>query len=138
MYVPGSGYAQPVVTPGPLPEATKGRTSKLGILSLTIVGTSVLITAGILITAIILQGAVPPLSSQQVATRRQMGDLLVLLAFVSGLVGFAGWVTGIVATANDRGNKFGTAAIMAGVVAPFISFYAILIALTLSLTFGNG
>jgi hypothetical protein len=54
------------------------------------------------------------------------------------LAGFVGWVIGIVATVNDRGKQFGTAAILAGLVGPLMSFYAILSALVLSLTFGNG
>jgi hypothetical protein len=135
---PGNGYAQPVVAAGSLHEAAEKPTPNLGILSLTIVGTCLLITIAILVTAILLKGSVPPLSNQQVATRRQVGDLLVLLAFVTGLVGFAGWVTGLVATAKDPGSMFGTAAIMTGLLAPFISFYALLTAMALSLTFGNG
>jgi hypothetical protein len=39
-----------------------------------------------------------------------------ILMMVSGLVGLAGWIVGIVATVTNRGRAFGVAAIITGVV----------------------
>lgn len=51
---------------------------------------------------------------------QQLGASGALALNISGYAGFAGWITGIVATVTKRGRAYGVWAIILGILAPFI------------------
>jgi hypothetical protein len=59
----------------------------------------------------------------------QLGGVLPALGSASGVVGFVGWILGIVAAATKRGRGFGVTAIVLGVLAPIIAVVAAVVAL---------
>ena len=59
----------------------------------------------------------------------QLGGIWTLLVYGSGLLGFVGWIVGIVAVATKRGRAFGVVTIILGVLAPIAAFAAMFTAM---------
>ncbi|HEY8663661.1 MAG TPA: hypothetical protein VIL68_08590 [Propionibacteriaceae bacterium] len=59
----------------------------------------------------------------------QLGGIWTLLVYGSGLLGFVGWIVGIVAVATKRGRAFGVVTIILGVIAPIAAFAAMFAAM---------
>jgi len=59
----------------------------------------------------------------------QLGGIWTLLVYGSGLLGFVGWIVGIVAVATKRGRAFGVVTIILGVLAPIAAFAAMFAAM---------
>ncbi|HEY5484207.1 MAG TPA: hypothetical protein VIK31_10420, partial [Propionibacteriaceae bacterium] len=59
----------------------------------------------------------------------QLGGIWTLLIYGSGLLGFVGWIVGIVAVATKRGRAFGVVTIILGVLAPIAAFVAMFVAM---------
>jgi len=65
----------------------------------------------------------------QEAVLSQLGGIWTLLVYGSGLLGFVGWIVGIVAVATKRGRALGVVTIILGVLAPIAAFLAMLAAM---------
>jgi len=59
----------------------------------------------------------------------QLGGIWTLLVYGSGLLGFVGWIIGIVAVATKRGRAFGVVTIILGVLAPIAACVAMFAAM---------
>jgi hypothetical protein len=68
-----------------------------------------------------------PLSPDADLSDQQLAWIVPSL-MLSGLVVFAGWVVGIVATSINRGRALGIATIALGVLAPFIALGVMILA----------
>ena len=131
----GQGYPPVPVLGGygylPVKEAKKS--SALGMISLAMVGICLIIVSAYMFSSGNLIGQISPngdLTDQQTqGVVDQLGLGFLILTIVSGVVGFAGWIIGIVATAIKRGRAFGVTAIIVGALAPLIAFGAMVIAL---------
>jgi hypothetical protein len=60
----------------------------------------------------------------------QLGGILPLVGSLSAIVGFVGWIIGIVATATRRGRAAGIFTIILGVLAPIIAVVVLFVAFT--------
>src|SRR5664280_244218 len=58
----------------------------------------------------------------------QLGGIWTLLIYGSGLLGFVGWILGIVAVATKRGRALGVVTIILGVLAPIAACVAMFVA----------
>ena len=65
----------------------------------------------------------------QAAVLSELGGIWTLLVYGSGLLGFVGWILGIVATATNRGRALGVVTIILGVLAPFVAIGALVMAI---------
>ena len=59
----------------------------------------------------------------------QLGGIWTLLIYGSGLLGFVGWILGIVAVATKRGRALGVVTIILGVLAPIAACVAMFAAM---------
>jgi len=59
----------------------------------------------------------------------QLGGIWTLLIYGSGLLGFVGWILGIVAVATKRGRALGVVTIILGVLAPIAACVAMFVAM---------
>jgi len=59
----------------------------------------------------------------------QLGGIWNLLVYGSGLLGFVGWILGIVAVATKRGRALGVVTIILGVLAPIAACVAMFAAM---------
>lgn len=117
---PGAGYGQPARSTGDPASAGPAKTSpRLGAVGLVLVGIGLVVAiAALFLSPIIVVNHVSSTSNSM----DQLGASILtelgipILMMVSGLVGLAGWIVGIVATVTNRGRAFGVAAIITGVV----------------------
>jgi hypothetical protein len=65
----------------------------------------------------------------QGAVLSQLGGVWIILVNGSGLLGFVGWIIGIVAVATKRGRALGVVTIILGVLAPIAAFVAMFAAM---------
>jgi hypothetical protein len=63
------------------------------------------------------------------AITSQIGAAFSTLGNLSGVVGFVGWILGIVATVTKRGRGPGVAAIILGVLAPIVALVLLFVVL---------
>lgn len=135
-YPPGypAGYGQPAY---PVPTETP-RSGTLGIAALVIVGVCAAIitvvgwSLGAGMGQLFLElGISDPNTLNQddprlIAWATQMQPWFTALTVVS-VAGFCGWILGIVAVAQRRGKAFGIWAIVLGILAPIVSFIAMIL-----------
>lgn len=126
-------YAQPVAgypaEPGMggyvfVPTVAAKKQPMLGIVGLVL---SVVGLAALCIVAFAWGSLLGPLSPDADLSDQQLA-WIVPGVLLSGLVVFAGWVVGIVATAINRGRAFGIATVALGVLAPFIALGVMILA----------
>jgi len=138
---PVNPYGQPqqgfVPTAGAYGTPPAKRSPILGIIALLVVlicGVVLsvsLFRMGGLLGQLAVNGTVE-ISSQtqlQEAVLSQLGGIWTLLVYGSGLLGFVGWIVGIVAVATKRGRAFGVVTIILGVIAPIAAFAAMFAAM---------
>jgi phage-related minor tail protein len=79
-----------------------------------------------------VSGAFDPTNQAELqrAMMSQIGGIWTVLINGSALLGFAGWIIGIVATATKRGRAFGVVTIILGILAPIIAGVAFFVALS--------
>ncbi|MBI4900519.1 MAG: hypothetical protein HY829_08590 [Actinobacteria bacterium] len=131
-YAQGAGLA-----PGYTPAQTEKRSPVLGTAALVLVMVCGVVLSwamwrlGGLVGPMAVDGSVDLSSQTQVqqALLRQLGGTWSVLLNGSLVLGFAGWVMGIVATATKRGRALGVTAIVLGVLAPFAAIGALVAAL---------
>ena len=135
--VPVQPYGQPVagypVDPGMaaygfIPTVATKKQPLLGVVGLALSGVGLVALCIVTFTWGSLLGPLPDdsdLSDQQLAW-------IVPGLLLSGLLVFAGWVVGIVATAIDRGRGFGVATIVLGILAPFIAVGLMVVGIALN------
>jgi hypothetical protein len=149
---PNQPYGQPPQAPNPYGQPQRGfvptsptgaygtppakRSPILGIIALLVVLIcGVVLSVGLfrmggLLGQLAVDGTVE-ISSQaqlQEAVLSQMG-IWNLLVYGSGILGFVGWIIGIVAVATKRGRAFGVVTIILGVLAPIAAFVAMFVAM---------
>ncbi|HSN10725.1 MAG TPA: hypothetical protein VLS51_01265 [Propionibacteriaceae bacterium] len=110
------------------PRAEK-RSGVLGALALALVVVCGIVLSwtmwrvGGIVGPLIVNGSVDVSSEAEVqqALVRQFGGLWAVLVEGSIVLGFAGWIMGIVAAATRRGTGLGVTAIVLGALAPFVA-----------------
>jgi hypothetical protein len=126
-------YGQPVAAyPGSsglpgygfLPAGPAKKQPRLGMVGLVL---SALGSVALCIVAFTWGSLLGPLSPDGDLSDQQLA-LIVPGLMLSGLVVFAGWVVGIVATSINRGRAWGIATIALGVLAPFIALGVMILA----------
>ena len=150
---PNQPYGQPPQAPNPYGQPQRGfvptsptgaygtppakRSPILGIIALLVVLIcGVVLSVGLfrmggLLGQLAVNGTVE-ISSQtqlQEAVLSQLGGIWTLLVYGSGLLGFVGWIIGIVAVATKRGRAFGVVTIILGVLAPIAACVAMFAAM---------
>ena len=135
---PVQGYeaAQPGAY-GTAPVTPAKRSPILGIVALAIVVICGIVLSaamwrlGGLVGGLVAQGTVDPNNQTELqsAILNELGGVWTLLVNGSGILGFAGWIMGIVAVATKRGRAFGVITIILGVLAPIAAFVAMFAAL---------
>ena len=139
---PANPYGQPqqgfVPTAGAYGTAPPAKRSPiLGFLALAVVlicGVVLSVSLwrmGGLLGQLAVNGTVEITSQTQLqgAVLSQLGGIWTLLVYGSGLLGFVGWIVGIVAVATKRGRAFGVVTIILGVLAPIAAFAAMFAAM---------
>jgi len=139
---PTQPYGQPVQGFAPTPMAAYGappakRSPILGIIGLALVVIcGIVLTVGLwrmggLLGQLAVNGTVEINSQAQLqeAVYGQLGGVWALLVNGSGLLGFAGWILGIVAVATKRGRVLGVVTIILGVLAPIAAVVAMFAAM---------
>jgi len=150
---PNQPYGQPPQAPNPYGQPQQGfvptsptgaygtppakRSPILGIIALLVVlicGVVLsvsLFRMGGLLGQLAVNGTVEISSQTQLQEEvlSQLGGIWTLLVYGSGLLGFVGWIVGIVAVATKRGRAFGVVTIILGVIAPIAAFAAMFAAL---------
>jgi len=118
---PGAGYGQPFTAGHGSAPAEPARPATLGIVGLALVAIDLVI---VVIAKVFSLGIAVSLVHSTSGSTDQLGGGafgasgvgFLLLMMVSGAIGLAGWVIGIVATVTNRGRAFGIAAIVVGAV----------------------
>ena len=146
---PGQAYGQPVQGFAPTAMEAYGaapapakRSSVLGALSLALVVICGVVLGGSLwhigtvVGQLIAGGSIDPSNQTELqqAVLSQLGGIWTLLVDGSGLLGFIGWILGIVAVATRRGRGLGVVTIILGVLAPIVAFVLMIVALAPYLT----
>jgi len=138
---PNQPYGQPqqgfVPTAGAYGTPPAKRSPILGIIALLVVlicGVVLsmsLFRMGGLLGQLAVNGTVEISSQTQLQEEvlSQLGGIWTLLVYGSGLLGFVGWIVGIVAVATKRGRAFGVVTIILGVIAPIAAFAAMFAAM---------
>ena len=150
---PNQPYGQPPQAPNPYGQPQQGfvptsptraygtppakRSPILGIIALLVVlicGVVLsmsLFRMGGLLGQLAVNGTVEISSQTQLQEEvlSQLGGIWTLLVYGSGLLGFVGWIVGIVAVATKRGRAFGVVTIILGVIAPIAAFAAMFAAM---------
>ncbi len=141
---PGQAYGQPVQGFAPTPMEAYGaapapakRSSALGALSLALVVICGVVLGGSLwhigtvVGQLIVSGSIDATNQTELqqAVLSQLGGIWTFLVDGSGLLGFIGWILGIVAVATKRGRGLGVVTIILGVLAPIIAFVLMIVAL---------
>ena len=149
---PNQPYGQPPQAPNPYGQPQQGfvptsptgaygtppakRSPILGIIALLVVLIcGVVLSVGLfrmggLLGQLAVNGTVEISSQTQLQEEvlSQLGGIWTLLVYGSGLLGFVGWIIGIVAVATKRGRAFGVVTIILGVLAPFVALGALVAA----------
>ena len=146
---PGQAYGQPVQGFAPTAMEAYGaapapakRSSVLGALGLALVVICGVVLGGSLwhigtvVGQLIAGGSIDPSNQTELqqAVLSQLGGIWTLLVDGSGLLGFIGWILGIVAVATRRGRGLGVVTIILGVLAPIVAFVLMIVALAPYLT----
>ncbi|MFZ1411507.1 MAG: hypothetical protein WAS07_08620, partial [Micropruina sp.] len=134
-YDPQGQLAYPVGASYP-PIAPAAKSPLLGMAALGLVVicgvamSAVLWQLGGLLGELVTSGQIDPNDQEgmQMMLMERVGPLLSLGLNASMLVGFAGWVMGIIATATQRGRSYGVWAIILGILAPIIAFTLMMVA----------
>jgi hypothetical protein len=138
---PNQPYGQPqqgfVPTAGAYGTPPAKRSPILGIIALLVVLIcGVVLSMGLfrmggLLGQLAVNGTVEISSQTQLQEEvlSQLGGIWTLLVYGSGLLGFVGWIVGIVAVATKRGRAFGVVTIILGVIAPIAAFAAMFAAM---------
>jgi hypothetical protein len=150
---PNQPYGQPQQAPNPYGQPQRGfvPTSPTGAYGtppakrspiLGIIGLALVVICGIvlsfslwrmggLIGQMAVNGTVEINSQAQLqeAVLSQLGGVWTILVNGSGLLGFVGWIIGIVAVATKRGRALGVVTIILGVLAPIAAFVAMFAAM---------
>ncbi|HET7725173.1 MAG TPA: hypothetical protein VFK68_11085 [Propionibacteriaceae bacterium] len=125
---PVGGYEQP---------RAEKRSSVLGALALLLVVVCGVVLSwsmwrvGGIVGPLIVNGSVDTSNQAELqqALMRQFGGLWAALVEGSVILGFAGWIMGIVAAATKRGTGLGVTAIVLGALAPFVAIGVLVAAL---------
>lgn len=151
-YPPQQPPAQPYGYPGqqpqtqqygqPAPMAAYGsaptkRSSAMGLIALALVVVCAIALSvslwhmGGVVGQLAVNGTIDPTNQAelQAALLSEIGGIWIVLIDGSALLGFVGWVLGIVAVATARGRAFGVVTIILGVLAPIAAFVAMFAAL---------
>jgi hypothetical protein len=137
-------YGQPVQGFAPTPSGAYGaaapakRSSALGAIALAIVVicgglfTFYLYRVGVVLGPFAINGTIDTSAQPELVQEvtSQLGGILPLVGSLSAIVGFVGWIIGIVATATRRGRGFGVTAIILGILAPIIAIVMMVVALS--------
>jgi hypothetical protein len=150
---PNQPYGQPPQAPNPYGQPQRGfvptsptgaygtppakRSPILGIIALLVVLIcGVVLSVGLfrmggLLGQLAVNGTVEISSQTQLQEEvlSQLGGIWTLLVYGSGLLGFVGWIIGIVAVATKRGRAFGVVTIILGVLAPIAACVAMFAAM---------
>ena len=150
---PNQPYGQPQQAPNPYGQPQRGfvptsptgaygtppakRSPILGIIALLVVlicGVVLsvsLFRMGGLLGQLAVNGTVEISSQTQLQEEvlSQLGGIWTLLIYGSGLLGFVGWILGIVAVATKRGRALGVVTIILGVLAPIAACVAMFAAM---------
>ncbi|MGV8848086.1 MAG: hypothetical protein ACOH16_00935 [Propionibacteriaceae bacterium] len=136
---PGQGYAPtPMGAYGAAPAPTN-RSPILGILALALVVISGIVLSlyswrvGSVLGSYVIGSSLNIDQSNQTEIAQQivsqLGTGFASLGGLSGVVGFVGWILGIIAAATKRGRGFGVLAIILGILAPIVAFVLLFVVL---------
>lgn len=142
---PTQAYGQPVQGFAPTPTGAYGstpitpakRSPLLGTIALAVVVICGIVLSyclwrvGGLVGSLAVNGTIDTSNQTQLqqAVVSELGGAWALLVNASALLGFAGWIMGIVAVATKRGRGLGVVTIILGVLAPIIAFIAMIVAI---------
>ena len=134
---PNQPYGQSVQGYASTPTGAYGTPPEKKSPILGIIGLALVVICGIVLTAslwrmggllgqLAVDGTVDVTSQEQLqsAVLDQLGGVWAILVSGSGILGFAGWIVGIVAVATKRGRALGVVTIILGVLAPIAAFLA--------------